>query len=294
MSVSGLLVIDKPAGMTSHDVVAKLRKILKTRRVGHAGTLDPMATGLLIIGVESGTKALQFISSASKTYEATICLGVTTDTDDADGQVVATAGVSQITDERIRSALAAMVGEIAQVPSSVSAIKVAGKRAYDLARAGEAVELKPRLITISSLDIHHIERRGECIFVSIVVSCSSGTYIRAIARDLGVALQVGGHLTALRRTLSSGFTVADAHSLDELGLEPIPLRQALKRFLTEVVVTADEVPKVLNGLNLEWRWPKSSAAVMVIAQDTDALLAIGQESAGRLTYHSVFNQALAD
>ena len=260
MSLSGLLVIDKPAGMTSHDVVARLRKILKTRRIGHGGTLDPMATGLLIIGVEAGTKALQFISAASKTYEATICLGIATDTDDADGNVTTTVSASTVDDAHIESALAAMVGEISQVPSSVSAIKVDGRRAYDLVRSGAGVELKPRTVTISDIVIHDIRRSAETISIDVTVVCSSGTYIRAIARDLGTALSVGGHLTRLRRTHCSGFTLDDARSLDEADMTPIPLRQALARFLTEIVVTRDEVPKVLNGLNLPWRWSEIGRA----------------------------------
>ena len=294
MSLSGLLVIDKPAGMTSHDVVARLRKILKTRRIGHGGTLDPMATGLLIIGVEAGTKALQFISAASKTYEATICLGIATDTDDADGNVTATVSASNIDDAHIESALAAMVGEISQVPSSVSAIKVDGKRAYDLVRSGADVELKPRMVTISDIVIHEIRRSVETISVDVTVVCSSGTYIRAIARDLGIALGVGGHLTRLCRTHSSGFTLDDARSLEDSGLAPIPLRQALARFLKEIVVTHDEVPKVLDGLNLPWRWSDTTEPIMVIAEGSETLLAIGQQSEGRLTYFSVFNHTLAD
>lgn len=294
MSVSGLLVIDKPAGMTSHDVVARLRKILKTRRIGHGGTLDPMATGLLIIGVEAGTKALQFVSSASKTYDATICLGISTATDDAEGAITAVVDASAIEDSHIEKALAAMVGEISQVPSSVSAIKVDGKRAYDIVRSGAEVELKPRHITINNIVLHDIRHAAQTISVDVTVTCSSGTYIRAIARDLGIALGVGGHLTRLRRTHSAGFTLADAHRLDEANLAPMPLRHALARFLSEIVVTHDEVPKVLNGLNLAWRWSHTTEPIMVIAEGTETLLAIGQESAGTLTYHAVFNQTLAD
>ncbi len=294
MSLGGLLIIDKPAGMTSHDVVAKLRKVCKTKRVGHGGTLDPMATGLLIIGVEAGTKALQYISAESKTYDATICLGISTHTDDAEGDEISRADVSAITDDQIRNGLSAMVGEIEQVPSSVSAIKVDGQRDYELVRAGETVELKSRAVTIFAIDVHSIERREGLIFVEVSVECSSGTYIRAIARDLGAALAVGGHLTALRRTHSSGFTLADSHQWDEPGLTPTPLREALRAFMGEIVVDASLTPKIFNGLNLEWTWPQTDRPVMVIESGTDRLLAIGQEVAGKLTYHSVFNQALAD
>lgn len=294
MSQSGLLIIDKPAGMTSHDVVAKLRKVCKTKRVGHGGTLDPMATGLLIIGVEAGTKALQFVSSASKTYDASICLGVSTHTDDAEGDVISREDASRVSDEQIRAGLAAMVGEIDQVPSSVSAIKVDGQRAYDRVRAGENVELASRRVTLFRIDVHGIHRASDSIHVDVTVECSSGTYIRAIARDLGRELGVGGHLTSLRRTQACGYTVADARQWDEAGLEPLPLRQALTPFMSEVRVAHDELPKVFNGLNLPWIWNPVAGPVMVIDDSTDSLLAIGFESAGQLKYHSVFNQGLAD
>lgn len=294
MADSGLLIIDKPAGMTSHDVVAKLRKVCKTKRVGHGGTLDPMATGLLIIGVEAGTKALQFVSAASKTYDATIRLGMSTHTDDAQGEEVSRTDASHITDEQIRSGLAAMVGEIDQVPSSVSAIKVDGQRAYALVRAGESVELKSRRVTIFRLDVHSIDRHGELVDVAVTVECSSGTYIRAIARDLGAGLGVGGHLTSLRRTHACGFSLDDAHRWDEPGLTPLPLRQALTAFMPEIRVDDSLIPKVFNGLNLEWSWPAIAGPVMVIAAESDRLLAIGEESDRKLIYHAVFNQHLAD
>lgn len=294
MSTSGLLIIDKPAGMTSHDVVAKLRKVCKTKRVGHGGTLDPMATGLLIIGVEAGTKALQFISAASKTYDATICLGVSTHTDDAEGDVLMRTDASQITDEQIREQLSTFVGDIDQVPSSVSAIKVDGKRAYDLVRAGEQVELKSRRVTIFSIDVHGIERSEETIAVTVTVTCSSGTYIRAIARDLGEVLGVGGHLTSLRRTHACGYTLADAHQWDEPDLRPIPLRTALTAFMSELHVDHALVPKIFNGLNVTWTGPSVEGPVMVIDESNDQLLAIGYEAEGQLRYHSVFNQGLAD
>ena len=294
MSISGLLIIDKPAGMTSHDVVAKLRKVCKTKRVGHGGTLDPMATGLLIIGVDAGTKALQFVSAASKTYDATICLGVSTHTDDAEGDVLMRKDASQITDDQIREQLSTFVGDIEQVPSSVSAIKVDGKRAYDLVRAGEEVRLKSRSVTIFSIDLHDIQHHEETISVDVTITCSSGTYIRAIARDVGQSLGVGGHLTSLRRTQACGYTLADAHQWDEPDLQPVPLRTALKAFMPEVCVEPGLVPKIFNGQNLPWAGPAIAGPVMVVDESTDQLLAIGFEAEGQLRYHSVFNQGLAD
>lgn len=211
MSGSGILLVDKPGGMTSHDVVARVRRLAGTRKVGHAGTLDPMATGLLVAGVNSSTRLLTYLVGLDKEYEATILLGVATSSDDADGDVTAVTDASRVTEDDVRTALAAFVGEIDQVPSAVSAIKVAGRRAYDLARAGEAVELAPRRVTISAIEVLRVDGAS----VDVRVRCSSGTYIRAIARDLGAALGVGGHLTALRRTEVGPFRVADAAPLTE-------------------------------------------------------------------------------
>ncbi len=288
---SGLVVVDKPAGMTSHDVVARVRKIFKTRRVGHAGTLDPMATGLLIIGIESGTKALSFISNASKKYSATIRLGAATVTDDSQGEQISFTDASHLTDDEIRKALLSMVGEIDQVPASVSAIKVNGERAYAKVRAGEEVELKPRRITIYSLEVHDIFRAGPFVEVDISVECSSGTYIRSIARDLGASLGVGGHLTALRRTESSGFTESDAHELESAFKGLIPLRKAVVKFMPEVKVSAEHVALVARGQRLPWEYGDAAQAVAVIGPD-DALLAIGEYVAENdkplLGYHSVF------
>src|SRR6185436_14767193 len=203
--------------MTSHDVVARIRRLAKTRRVGHGGTLDPMATGVLIIGVNRATRLLTYVIGATKSYAATIRLGQSTITDDAEGDLTASASVDAVTDEAIHAGLAAQRGEIDQVPSAVSAIKVDGKRAYKRVREGEAVELPPRRVTISRLEVLDIRRAvpgaDDVIDVDIEVDCSSGTYIRAIARDLGSALAVGGHLTALRRTAVGRMTLAEAVTL---------------------------------------------------------------------------------
>lgn len=217
---TGLLLVDKPQGLTSHDVVAHARRALGTRKVGHAGTLDPMATGLLTLGAGSATRLLTYLVGLDKTYETTMRLGAATTTDDAEGEVVMTAdpaAVAAVTDEALAAGIRALTGEIDQRPSSVSAIKVNGKRAYDRVRAGEEVELASRRVTISAFDVLAVRRIGAAIEVDARIDCSSGTYIRALARDLGAALGIGGHLTALRRTRVGPFEVADAVSLEALA-----------------------------------------------------------------------------
>ncbi len=226
---AGLVVVDKPAGMTSHDVIARLRPILRTRKVGHAGTLDPMATGVLVCGVERGTKLLGHLALDTKAYLATIRLGASTTTDDAEGKVIGTADPSAVTDAAIATGIAALTGPIDQVPSSVSAIKIDGQRAYARVRAGEQVVLAARPVTVSAFDI--LARRGADL--DVAVTCSSGTYVRALARDLGVALGVGGHLTALRRTRVGPFTLPLARTLEQLELDP-----GLSLTLNEAVAVA--------------------------------------------------------
>ena len=209
---SGLVVVDKPGGLTSHDVVARVRRLAGTRKVGHAGTLDPMATGVLVLGLNRATRLLGHLMLTEKKYDATIRLGASTTTDDAEGDVVATSPTDHLTEEDVLAGLSQFVGGIEQVPSSVSAIKVDGKRAYDLVRAGEQVELKPRRVSVASIEVHEIVGAD----VRVSVQCSSGTYIRAIARDLGEQLGTGGHLTALRRTAVGAFDLDVAHTLDDL------------------------------------------------------------------------------
>ena len=204
--------------MTSHDVVARARRVLSVRKVGHAGTLDPMATGLLILGVGAATRLLGLVGGHDKTYEATIRLGQTTVTDDREGEVLTTTSAAAVDEPAVRAALAAQTGPLQQVPSSVSAVKVAGRRSYDRVRAGETVELAPRSVTVHRLDVHRIERpTPDLIDVDVTVTCTAGTYIRAIARDAGTALGVGGHLTALRRTASGPFAVAQAAPVEDAG-----------------------------------------------------------------------------
>lgn len=213
---SGLVIVDKPGGMTSHDVVARVRRLASTRRVGHAGTLDPMATGVLVIGIEKATRLLGHLMLTEKTYHATIRLGQATSTDDAEGEPTWGSTAAAVTSEALDAGIAALTGEILQVPPGVSAIKVNGERAYKLTRAGAAPELAARPVTVHQFSIAGTRRDGDLLDVGAVVRCSSGTYIRALARDLGTALGTGGHLTALRRTAVGPYTIATAHTLQEL------------------------------------------------------------------------------
>ena len=226
--VPGLVVVDKPGGMTSHDVVSRVRRLAGTRKVGHAGTLDPMATGVLVLGVGRATRLLGHLVLTEKTYEATIRLGGATTTDDAEGEPVAApdpeasaATVLALGPDQVRTALATQVGERDQVPSTVSAVKVDGRRAYQRVRAGEDVVLPPRRVSVHEIDVHDVApaptAQGPRVDVTVTVRCSSGTYVRAIARDLGLDLGVGGHLTRLRRTQVGPFGLTEARTLEELG-----------------------------------------------------------------------------
>jgi tRNA pseudouridine55 synthase len=227
---SGLVVVDKPAGLTSHDVVAQVRRLVGTRKVGHAGTLDPMATGVLVLGVNRATRLLGHLLLTDKVYDATVRLGSSTSTDDAQGEVVATASTDGLTEEAVLTALGAFVGTIDQVPSTVSAIKVGGRRAHELARAGEDFELESRSIRVDSIEVHEFREAETGIDVDVSVRCSSGTYIRSIARDLGERLQTGGHLTSLRRTAVGPFAIDDARTLEQLAedLVLIPMEDAVR------------------------------------------------------------------
>ena len=248
--VSGIALIDKQQGFTSHDVVAKLRKLLGTKKIGHAGTLDPMATGLLLMGVGAGTKLMQFLSGLDKTYLATIRLGASSSTDDAQGELGESRDASQVSREQLEAEILKLTGNIEQVPSSVSAIKVDGKRAYDLVRAGEEVVLKSRRVTVSRFEIV-----GEPLVVekyldiNVEVDCSSGTYIRALARDLGEALGVGGHLTALRRTRIGSFEVSNAR---EITQEPtlVTNLEVLKTLMPEVAISQQQEIDLRHGKRL--------------------------------------------
>lgn len=257
MATPGLVLIDKPTDWTSHDVVAKVRKAVGTKKVGHAGTLDPLATGLLVLGIESGTKLLTFLVGADKTYEATIRLGQQTVSDDSQSEALKTADpeqISRISDTDIQLEIAKLTGVIMQTPSSVSAIKVAGKRAYDMVRAGEQVELKAREVTIHSFEVLATTKQNGFLDLNVRVECSSGTYIRALARDLGAALGVGGHITALRRTKVGLFDVAQANSIDELGELRIKELAAAAKLLFPVVELQDsEVTDLSHGKRIAGR-----------------------------------------
>ena len=249
-SASGILLVDKPQDLTSHDVVARVRKFVGTRKVGHAGTLDPMATGLLVLGVNSATRLLTWIVGLDKVYTATIRLGAASNTDDAQGELgkrADAAALASATDEAIAAGVAALTGPILQRPSSVSAIKVDGRRAYTLAREGVDVVLERRPVTIRSFEVLAI-RRAEWIDVDVAVECSSGTYIRALARDLGESLGVGGHLTALRRTRIGPFAVEDAAALDEAIPEALlPSAVVATRLFARADLTAAEATDLGNG-----------------------------------------------
>lgn len=283
MSADGIVVVDKPGGMTSHDVVGRIRRLARTRRVGHGGTLDPMATGVLVIGVGRATRLLTYVIGATKSYTATMRLGQSTITDDAEGEVVATVPAGHLTDEEIRAGLARLTGEIEQVPSAVSAVKIDGRRAYQRVRDGETVALAPRRVTVSRLEAVAIRRDSDMVDVDVEVDCSSGTYVRALARDLGVGLGVGGHLTALRRTAVGGITLAEAVTLPELeqrapAVVELPLAAAARRFLPAREVDAAQARVLSHGGPLD---PIGLAGPYAVFAPAGELVAVVRERGGR-------------
>jgi tRNA pseudouridine55 synthase len=254
----GLVIIDKPAGITSHGVVAQLRRLAGTRRVGHAGTLDPMATGVLVVGVEKATRLLGHLALTEKAYDATIRLGQATVTDDAEGEVVASTPATALTREAVDAGVAALTGPIRQVPSKVSAIKIDGRRSYSRVRSGEDVELAARPVTVSSFTVHRTRPAvagdgTEVLDVDVSVECSSGTYVRALARDLGAGLGVGGHLTALRRTRVGPYTLESARTLGELQEEFawMPIGEAAAAAFPRRDVDAEQARLLVNGVRLD-------------------------------------------
>lgn len=257
--VDGLLVVDKPSGWTSHDVVARGRRLAGTRKVGHAGTLDPMATGVLLLGIGRATRLLGYLALATKSYQATIRLGQATVTDDAEGDVLTTSDTGGLTREDVERAIRGFRGDIMQVPSSVSAIKVDGERAYKRVRAGEDLDLPARPVHIAWFGVAGVRVVGSCLDVDVLVDCSTGTYVRALARDLGQVLMVGGHLTALRRTRVGSFTGTEAHTLEslaELDREQLPiiaLRKVARREFAWYVIDSKDVSAVRNGRTLPTR-----------------------------------------
>ena len=259
MTDSGLVVVDKPAGMTSHDVVSRVRREFGTRKVGHAGTLDPMATGVLILGIERGTKFLAHMVAATKSYNATIRLGQSTTTDDFEGEILTETSAEHITDEQALAEIQNLTGDIMQKPAKVSAIKIDGKRAYQRVRDGEEIDIPARPVTVSRFDV--LESRTDSRELDVSVECSSGTYIRSLARDLGEALGVGGHLTALRRTAVGPFLIDDAFPIDSMQLS-LTLDEALVRCYPSLEVTEEEAHKLAMGQWLEPRGLKGTHAAV--------------------------------
>jgi tRNA pseudouridine55 synthase len=253
---SGIVVIDKPAGWTSHQVVAKIRRIANTRKVGHAGTLDPMATGVLVIGIGKATRLLGYLALTEKAYQATVRLGISTVTDDADGTVTSATGADWLSDDQIEAAVAGLRGQGMQVPSAVSAIKIEGVRAYAKVRSGQEVDLAPRPVTIDRFEVvgrFDLEVDGVAVVdLDVIVECSSGTYVRALARDVGSILGTGGHLTALRRTCVGPFTIKDAQTLEETErrLGTMPLDHVVGECFTTLTVTETQANYIRNGRRL--------------------------------------------
>lgn len=280
----GLVVVDKPGGLTSHQVVGRVRRLAGTRKVGHAGTLDPMATGVLVLGVDRATRLLGHLMLTEKRYDATVRLGVTTTTDDAEGEVVSTAATDGLDEAAVRAAFADQVGEIQQVPSAVSAIKVDGKRAYQRVRDGEEVALKARSVTVHELDVTGV--RGDEVDIS--VRCSSGTYIRAIARDVGEGLGVGGHLTALRRTAVGPFDVTSARTLEQLEehYTQTPIAAAARTAFASLDLDDEQATDVRFGRRLDVTLPGPGPAAVFAPDGT--FLALYEESGGRARPVAVF------
>jgi len=274
----GFALIDKPAGMTSHDVVAKARKKFNTKRVGHAGTLDPMATGVLVLGVGSATRLLQFVTDGQKQYEALIRLGQSTHTDDREGEVIKTTSALAISDEQIRECLAKFVGKIQQRPSSVSAIKIDGKRAHERVRTGEEVDIPAREVMISNIKIIGITTESEFRDIKVIITCSAGTYIRAIARDLGELLEVGGHLTELRRTLVSPFDISQCTSLEEAEL--ISVAEGISKILPVRTIDFADQNEISFGRAISSSEISGPVAALDASGEFVALL-LDKEVAGR-------------
>ncbi len=301
MIPAGLLLIDKPSGITSHGVVSVVRRTLHTRKVGHAGTLDPMATGVLVLGVERATRVLGYLALSDKEYLATIRLGAATVTDDFEGDVLSTAEpvvLRSISDEAIAAEVSVLTGEIDQVPSAVSAIKVDGKRAHALVRAGEDVVLKSRRVTVQGFDVQAIRRGSDFIDLDVVVNCSTGTYVRALARDLGAVLGVGGHLTALRRSRVGSWSQDEVVSLQAftdsadpaahlMGLDAV----AARAFRTREVTNA-EAEFIRTGRIIPWAEPTGAVSLpaepVALVTDQGRLLALAQRRGGDAKYLAVF------
>jgi tRNA pseudouridine55 synthase len=291
----GLVIVDKPSGFTSHDVVAKMRGIAKTRRVGHAGTLDPMATGVLVLGVEKATKLLGHLALTEKEYLGTIRLGQNTITDDAEGEITSSSDASGITRDAIDAGITKLTGDIMQVPSKVSAIKIDGVRSYKRAREGEDFEIPARPVTISSFSVYDVrdavaEDGTPVLDLVVSVVCSSGTYIRALARDLGADLGVGGHLTALRRTRVGPYKLDTAHTLDQLQeeLTVMPLAEAAEAAFPRWDVDAKRARLLTNGVRLEMPEEYAGAGAVGVFDPEGRFLALVEERKGKAKSLAVF------
>ena len=270
---SGIVLIDKPKGITSHDAVYRVRRILGTKKVGHAGTLDPMASGLLVLGFNASTRLLHFLVGLDKQYIATFRLGASTTTDDAEGEVITTNNASHLTASEIDLAIKNLNGEIQQIPSSVSAIKINGKKAYELARAGEEVELKAREVEIKNFERSSEPRHLEgFVDFDAVIDCTSGTYIRALARDLGNALGVGGHLTALRRTKVGQFSVESANSLENETLTVISPATVASWIFPTVELSSDQARDLVHGKRIQIQMQAEQLAAIDPAGELLAIL----------------------
>lgn len=286
---AGLLIVDKDAGVTSHDVVASCRKLLRTRKVGHAGTLDPMATGVLVLGIERATKMLGLLALTTKAYTATIRLGRTTSTDDAEGETIADVSALSVTDADIAAHVEALTGDIDQVPSSVSAIKVDGQRAHKLVRAGEEFSIPARRVHVSRFDVlarRDLTERSDgasdgFVDVDVEVDCSSGTYVRALARDLGAALGVGGHLTVLRRTRVGPFTLEHARTLGELAEQPavsLDIDEAARTAFPHRQIDVEQAEAISQG---RWLDPVGIPGVYAAVDPSGHTIALLQEKGRR-------------
>ena len=298
--MNGLLVLDKPTGMTSHDVVRIIRRTLGTRKVGHAGTLDPMASGVLVLGIGRATRLLTYLVGVDKTYEATMRLGASTNTDDADGEVVSTASaaeLAEVTSEMITGVANTFVGHIQQKPCAVSAIKVNGQRAYARVRSGAEVDLPARPVTIHELSIQHLEKSVLGFLVDVRVGCSSGTYVRALARDIGAELGIGGHLVALRRTRVGPFSVDNSVPLDsntsreELSSRLIDLDEAIAEVMPTCVVSDEDASHIRHGRPIAW--PAPGEELTALTSDTGQVLALAEPEHGTARYRWVLTGANA-
>ncbi|MEU8692907.1 tRNA pseudouridine(55) synthase TruB [Streptomyces sp. NPDC048665] len=291
----GLVIVDKPSGFTSHDVVAKMRGIARTRRVGHAGTLDPMATGVLVLGVERATKLLGHLALTEKEYLGTIRLGQNTLTDDAEGEIISSTDTSKVARDAVDAGIAKLTGAIMQVPSKVSAIKIDGVRSYKRAREGEDFEIPARPVTVSSFTVYDIreavaEDGTRVLDLVVSVVCSSGTYIRALARDLGADLGVGGHLTALRRTRVGPYKLDAARTLDQLQQEltVMPVAEAAAAAFPRWQVDTRRARLLLNGVRLDMPGEYAGRGPVAVFDGEGRFLALVEEQKGKAKSLAVF------